>query len=520
MNQKSVSAKLLQNTLFNGGGKLANYVAVLVLTPFILSQLGAERFGLWALITLFAGQFGLLDIGFGAALTKYVAQYKATNQLELANSPFTAALCGYGLISGTLLVVLWYFRFPVFRFFSVPEGFWSESRYLIPGMVLIFFLTSILGVLQSIINGLQEMAITNAAAVLQAFCLVALTLGLLRAGFGVSGVVLATILSLSIAAVFLLAFLIRLMPELRLALFVRDPTFLPVLRFGAMVQLARVSAAAVAYADRILISHFLGLVLLAQYQLGYTVISGMRGVVLLLVSAVVPATSELAAKNDRGTLQNLYRRGTKYTLLAALAIGSAIITLAPQIARAWLGHDHSVVVMIIRFLATGHLVHVLTGLGTSMCEGMGMVGLEVKFGFGLTVLQVSLGIMTVQYLGLLGLLCSTTTVMAATSVWFLYKFDKSMRLENHVSWQSLLRTPLAVSTVASSLVLLLSRLLLTDHPAIIAPGVALILLVGSFLGSYILLILRSGYLDAFDRSMASHLPGGAFWIALLSRGQQ
>jgi O-antigen/teichoic acid export membrane protein len=387
-------------------------------------------------------------------------------------------------------------------------------------MVLIFFLTSLLGVFQSIINGLQEMAITNAAAVLQSACMVALNVALLRAGFGLYGVILATVLSLLIAVGFLLVFVIRLIPGLRLASFLGEPRFIPVLRFGATVQLARISSVAVGYADRILIGHFLGLVALAKYQLAYTVATAIRGLVLLLPSAVIPVASDLAARNERSAIRTLYWRGSKYILLVTLAISSAIITLAPEITHVWLGHDDPLIAMIIRFLTAGHAVHVLTGLGTSMCEGLGMVGLEVKFGFGLTVLQATLGIVAVRYFGLLGLLCSTTTVMAVTSVLFLYKFDKQMVSEQHVSWSNLLATPLAASALASCLVLLLARASPTVNLGIIAPAAVLALQLGLFLSSYALFLLRSSYLDEFDRQLAFRLPGGPFWSLLLSRGQR
>jgi O-antigen/teichoic acid export membrane protein len=518
MNQKSVSAKLLQNTLFNGCGKLASYLAVVILSPIILSRLGAERFALWAIVTLFAGQFGLLDLGFSTVLAKYVAEYKATNQLELANALFTAALSCYGLISGALLAVLLYFRIPMFRFFSVPESFWSEWHYLIPGMVLIFFLTSILSVLQSIICGMQEMAITNVAAVLQGGCMVALTIALLRASYGLRGVVLATVLSLLIAVVFLLFFVIRLVPSLRLVSFIGEARFIPALRFGATVQLSKISSVAVAYGDRILISHFLGLILLAKYQLGYTVISAMRGAALLLVSAVVPATSDLAARSDRNSLQNLYWRGTKYTVLTSLAIGSGIMALAPVITRAWLGHDDNVVSIIIRFLAAGQLVHVMTGLGTSMCEGMGLVALEAKFCVCLTVLQTAIGIAAVRHFGLFGLLTSTALVTAGTSVGFLYQFHRSMQPEGRFSWPSLLFTPVTAAALASCLVLGVSTLFPVPLQSRSSYATSLLFLAVLFVAAYALYVLRSSYLDALDKQLASRLPGGAFWMALLSRG--
>lgn len=520
MNEKSASVKLLRNTLFNGFGKLASYLSVLILSPIILSRLGAGRFALWAIVTLFAGQFGLLDLGFSTVLTKYVAEFNASHRLEFANPLFTAALCCYAFISATLLVVLWHFRVPVFRFFSVPEGFWSEWNYLIPGMVIIFFLTSVLGVLQSVINGLQQMAIPNMAAVLQGGCMVALTVALLRAGFGLRGVVLAAVLSLFVAVGFLLFFVIRLVPSLRLASFVGDAGFLSALRFGATVQLSKISAVAVAYGDRILISHFLGLILLAKYQLAYTVINAMRGAALLLVSAVVPAASDLAARSDRSNLQNLYWRGTKYTVLTCLALGSSIIVLAPVITRAWLGQHDNLISLIIRVLAAGQLFHIMTGLGTCMCEGMGLVGLEAKFCVTLTVLQTAIGIPAVRHFGLFGLLTSTALVTASTSVGFLYQFHRSMRSERYFSWRRLLFTPLTAAALASCLVLGISTLFLVSWQSRSSYAALLLFQAALFMATYLLFVLRSNYLDALDIQVASRLPGRALWMALLSRGQR
>jgi O-antigen/teichoic acid export membrane protein len=511
----SASARLIRNTLLNGCGKLANFATLIILSPILLSRLGAEQFGLWTLVIMFSGHFGMLDLGFGAALTKYVAQYKATNQLQFANLPFTAALLGYGASAVALMCGLWWLRFSLFKFFSVPRSFWEQSNYLIPGMVLIFFLTSILGVMQSTLNGLQEMAVTNLAVLLQVGCSIALTLGFLHGGLGLLGVVLANTLSLAIAALFLSFFVIRYIPGLRLEIFFWSPQYRSVLRFGAMVQLAKISSIVSIYADRVLIGHFLGLIALAQYQLGYTVVSAMRGTVLLLASAVMPATSDLAARNDRNNLQELYRRGTKYMVLVTLGITSVIITLAPRIIRVWLDRDDSVVAMIVCFLAVGQLAHVLTGLGTSMCEGLGSLSLTVKFGIGLTLLQILLGVLAIRYFGLIGLLVSTAIVLNGTSILFLYKFNQIIPHARGFLWLRLLRVPVAAAVVASVGVWLLASVVVSVNPLAIPPAVLLGSQIGLLLLTYSFFVLKSGYLDAFDKSLAAHLPGAALWSSLL-----
>jgi O-antigen/teichoic acid export membrane protein len=511
----SASGRLIRNTLLNGCGKLANFLTLILLSPILLSRLGAEQFGLWTLVIMFSGHFGMLDLGFGAALTKYVAQYKVTNQLQFANLPFTAALLGYGASAMALLCGLWWLRFPLFKFFSVPKSFWEQSNYLIPGMVLIFFLTSIVGVMQSMLNGLQEMAVTNLAVLLQVGCSISLTLGFLRGGLGLLGLVLANTLSLAIAALFLLSFVIRYMPGLRLDVLFWSPQYRSVLRFGAMVQLARISGIASIYADRVLIGHFLGLVALAEYQLGYTVVTAMRGTVLLLASAVMPATSDLAARNDRSNLQELYRRGTKYMVLVTLGITSVIITLAPRIIRVWLGRDDPVVAMIVCFLAVGQVAHVLTGLGTSMSEGLGSLSLAVRFGIGLTLLQIVLGVLAVRYFGLMGLLFSTAIVLNATSILFLYKFQQVIPHARSLFWLQLLRIPLAAAVVASVLVWLLSSAMGYVNSLAIRPAAFLGSQIGLLLLTYSFFVLKSGYLDAFDKRLAAHLPGAMLWSSLL-----
>jgi O-antigen/teichoic acid export membrane protein len=377
-----------------------------------------------------------------------------------------------------------------------------------------------LGVLQSIFNGLQEMAFPNAAAVLQGVCMVGVTVALFHAGFGFRGVICAAVLSLLVAVVFLLVFIVRLMPSLKLASFIREPGFLPVLRFGATMQLVVIASVVVAYADRALISHFLGLIFLAKYQLGYTLIGAMRGAVLLLASAVVPAASDLAARNDRGALQSLYCRGTKYAILLALAIGSAIITLAPAIARAWLGHDDPLVTLIFRFLASGQIMYVITGLGASMCRGMGLVALEAKFGVWLTILQTTIGTVTVRRFGLLGLLCSTGLVTSGTSAIFLYKFHRSIQHRyRSFSWLRLVFTPAKAAALASCLVALSSRLAPVSGQSRLFSIYLLTANIILFVLIYALVVLRSSYLDDFDRQLFSRLPGGSLWTVLLCRGQ-
>jgi hypothetical protein len=79
----------------------------------------------------------------------------------------------------------------------------------------------------------------------------------------------------------------------------------------------------------------------------------------------------------------------------------------------------------------------------------------------------------------------------------------------------LLRVPVAAAGASSALVWLLSRAMVSMNGTVIPPAVFLGSQAGLLLLTYSCIVLKSGYLDAFDKSLASHFPGSTLWSSLL-----
>src|SRR4051812_44400504 len=73
---------VLRNVSLNFVSQVWFTVLALVTTPYIANQLGPSLYGLYVLIAAILGYFAFLDLGLGAALTKYVAQYDAVDDRE------------------------------------------------------------------------------------------------------------------------------------------------------------------------------------------------------------------------------------------------------------------------------------------------------------------------------------------------------------------------------------------------------------------------------------------------------
>lgn len=69
---RHLSQKTIRNTLFNLIGRFWAMFVALLLTPYIVSKLGTQRFGLWSLVSVITSYFGLLDLGIGVSFMKKV----------------------------------------------------------------------------------------------------------------------------------------------------------------------------------------------------------------------------------------------------------------------------------------------------------------------------------------------------------------------------------------------------------------------------------------------------------------
>ena len=64
---------LRRNAIANLGGRVATAVLWLVATPFVLSKLGAERFGIWSLFFAFNAYLASFDLGVGHTMLRFIA---------------------------------------------------------------------------------------------------------------------------------------------------------------------------------------------------------------------------------------------------------------------------------------------------------------------------------------------------------------------------------------------------------------------------------------------------------------
>ena len=90
--------------------------------------------------------------------------------------------------------------------------------------------------------------------------------------------------------------------------------------------------------NRILIGFFVGLPGVANYQIRYTIVQGVRELSMLTFSGITPMASEYPRfKTDTRDLLNLYHNGVRVSLLVAAAGFGLICAIAEPIIVLWTG---------------------------------------------------------------------------------------------------------------------------------------------------------------------------------------
>src|SRR5512133_2224983 len=93
------SERFLINVLWSWTGVAANLFIGFILSPYIIRKLGAERYGIWALIFSILDYFWFFDLGLNTAVCNFAARYLAVKDNEKINELINTALFYFSMLA-------------------------------------------------------------------------------------------------------------------------------------------------------------------------------------------------------------------------------------------------------------------------------------------------------------------------------------------------------------------------------------------------------------------------------------
>lgn len=334
----SVAKIVLKNVASSWLGLACQVAITLVLTPFVISELGTEAYGVWLLIQSLVGYYGMVDMGLRAGLTQSITRRIASGDRDSVRRHIAAAiplLLGFGiaiLVAASAIGAL-------LPHFVDMTG--SVAKLVLPVVFIQAIGVAIkmpISPYGAVLVGLQRYDVANAISVFTRVIFAAFTWQALSSGMGLLG--LATILATTDCLDSLIRVLVarRLMPEIKQCGYTLDRTELKeIASVSGWNFLIGVSRQLIYFSDAIVVAVLFSAKAVAPYGIAGALVEYGTKIIVTGTKVLFPSMSHLISKGDKEAITELYTTSTRIVLgisVSLLVIGS---TWVRPFLELWLG---------------------------------------------------------------------------------------------------------------------------------------------------------------------------------------
>ncbi len=403
------STTILRNLAYNWTGFAINALVTLLLTPYVLHELGASRFGIWWITASVIGYYGLLDFGVRGATNQFLTRSIAVRDYAAASQCMSTAVALLVVIGcvGALLTVCVAYVVP--EVFSLPEETKREAFWAI----LIVGLTSALQFgffpFMSVFVATQRFDLANLIGVSTRLLSALLVYLALDAGFGLIGVSAATCVANVVDYLVRWRVARRLAPQVEVS---RRRVSLHRLRelksFGVWTFLQSVNTYLYQHGQPLIIGALLPIAAVGHFALASALSQQVRAVLAPFGHVMYPVAAALDAQGDRESLRRLYHDGSRLMMLVMTCVVVIAAFWADDFYRLWIGEEYlrgsqyPSLALLLRLLLICVAANYVSGIAAQILVAAGHVRPVSLLLICGSVLNLSLAMVLIGPYGLVG----------------------------------------------------------------------------------------------------------------------
>ena len=356
----SRTAQFAVNAAANYGRMLVQIAAVAVLMPYIILHIGSDDFGLWCLVISTLGFLGLLDLGFGTGVVKYVAECHGSGDIEKRNrilSTLAAVYLAIAVASGVCIAVL----AALFNhMFEIPAAQQQKATPLVWILAVRFVILAVpLGLFRNALFGEQKVYLINIIQVVATVGYAAGTWIALQQGYGVLALAWVNLAAMLLEYLGYVWFAYRKMTGLRISLQLFDKGLLKeAASFSSAQFLINIAALVLLRTDPIIVKAFLPLSAVAIYAVALKVAENAYLLAKQLTNLLGPLAAQLKGNAEDIKIRFIFVNCTKFAMAPCVMLTVAMYVFGREALSFWVGED---------FAAGGPVLMVLL---TAMTLGM------------------------------------------------------------------------------------------------------------------------------------------------------
>lgn len=328
--------RLASNTIFSLIAWFFPIVVGFVTTPILVEGLGAEQYGVLAVILGFLSYS--FTFGTGKIVAKFLPEYRAAGE-EGKLSQVVSATFLFSLLIGLIgaLTVALLTPYIVANILLIPAGSQhtaSTAFYFAcaTGLAMMVGQT-----FQYVLHGLHRFGSYVMLTTLNGFLLGAGNIVLVLNGFGVAAIMGWSLVAASVIGLLFYLQSRRYLPSPAIGLRVDRSLAREVVKYGGNIILFQIFANALYIFERAWVARKFGTQALTYYSVPMLLAIYMHGVVASFAQAIFPRVNELL--NDRERLVTLYQRATKIVLAVVTFLCASYVLAGKMFLTLWVNAD-------------------------------------------------------------------------------------------------------------------------------------------------------------------------------------
>ncbi len=342
---------ILRNTLSNWTGITINTIITILLTPYILNRLGAERYGIFSIVFGIMHYMVLLEFGIRGAVARFASKYiQSQNTSSLSGVISITVMFSLGL--GTVSILLGYgIGLVALDFFHISADYHTQTLILFVAFGMNMMLSLLAYSLSGVLIGSQRYDLLNIQHIMSdllrvLFVVVFFSFGWISLSGWAAAIVLASVCGL----LYLLYTSHYLQPKLTISMkAIKMDILKEMLSFSGWNIFLQLSWLITCSANPIIIGKFISAEMVPLYSIPFMLVTRLQTAVGGLTSTLMPHASSALNTGDKDALAHLLKRGTYMASSLVFPIGGLLLVMCKSLFNVWLpaGYENSWMIFAI-----------------------------------------------------------------------------------------------------------------------------------------------------------------------------
>lgn len=330
----------LRNALWNVLGFSVSLASGILLSPYIIRQLGPDGYGTWALAFSLVDYLWLSDLGFRSAVLKYSAHYLALREVDKVNEVLNTALAWLIPMAAVLLLVITLGSSRIPEYFHPPAVYQEPFRVLLLAVGWSWAFGLVNNVFRAALEGFQQYGIIGRITILMTGFRAGAVFLLVANGYGLREMGFAVVAAQGLGYVLTFTSFRRAFPEFRVSWKLVKPSMLrQMTSYGVHTMVATVATQLQQQGAPVLIGGLLSTAAVGFYSLPVRLLNTMMDLVPQVGMVSGARSAELSARGDFTAVARLGAQTNRYCFLLFLPPLLMLGLYADPLFRLWINPE-------------------------------------------------------------------------------------------------------------------------------------------------------------------------------------